>query len=80
MSMRMTREDLSDLITMMDALESVPAEIKTVRIGSHEVYLHKIEDSNKRSGVSYIVRGITDKVSSEPVYRDGGPVNAPLRR
>lgn len=71
MSMRLTREDLSQLMTILDALATVPAEVKTIRVGKHEVHLDKIEDNNQRSGVSYIVRGITDRVHGDTESRDG---------
>jgi hypothetical protein len=68
----MTAEDLEKLVQVMRSLEEVAAEIKTVRVGAHEVHLDRIEDHNNTSGVSYIVRGITDKPHAEPAYRDSG--------
>lgn len=72
MSMRMTAEDLEKLIQVMRSLEEIAAEIKTVRVGAHEVHLDRIEDRNKTSGVSYVARGITDKPHAESAYRDSG--------
>lgn len=72
MSMRLTREDLEQMMLVLDSLEAVPADIRQVRVGGHEVILERVEDNNKRSGVSYVIRGITDKESGTPAYRDRG--------
>lgn len=86
MSMRLTRDDLEKIMSVLDSLETVPADIRQVAVNSHEIILERIED-NKRSGVSYIVRGITDKASGTPAHRDRsandlppGTLRAALRR
>lgn len=72
MSMRLTREDLVSLIDALDALAAVPADIKQVRVGNHEVILERFEAKNPGGSVSYIVRGITDRAIGTPAYRDQG--------
>lgn len=68
MSMRMTAGDLEKVIEVLKSLEAVPASIKQVEVSGHEVILERFED--QRNGVSYVVRGITDKRSGTPAYRD----------
>ena len=67
MSMRITKHDLQNIIQTIEQLEKVPAQVRQVTVGDHEVILEAVDD--QREGRAYLVRGITDKASGTPAYR-----------